>query len=136
MSTATHPVRVTASDENGVEQPSEFVSLETGRKVMARDGDLPRALAKRLAAALSAATWDEFADVGGPDEPVFVSRSATVEIAMTADEMRAVLAASAKVPDSNVASAVNPKCRGEMICREFSTGDGDCHCGIRFHGEC
>lgn len=103
---------------------------------MARDGDLPRALAKRLAAALSAATWDEFADVGGPDEPVFVSRSATVEIAMTADEMRAVLAASAKVPDSNVASAVNPKCRGEMICREFSTGDGDCHCGIRFHGEC
>lgn len=80
MNTATHTVRITASDENGVEQPSEFESLATGRKVTARDGDLPRNLAKRLADALSAAAWDEFADVGGPDEPVFVSRSATIEL--------------------------------------------------------
>lgn len=136
MNTATHTVRITASDENGVENPSEFVSLATGRKVTARDGDLPRNLAKRLADALSAAAWDEFADVGGPDEPVFVSRSATIELMLTADEMRSVLAASTKVSESKTAPAVNSKCRGEMICREFSSGDGDCLCGMRFPGEC
>jgi hypothetical protein len=124
-----NPVNITVSDVNGVESPYEFC-FAGGRKAVVPREELTSALVARIDAALASAKWEEYADVGGPDEPVFVERNATVALELSDEEVRSVFS-----PPPPPISAQPATCRGEMICREFSTGDGDCCCGMRYPGE-
>ena len=122
-------VSITVSDVNGVESPYEF-RFASGRKAVVPREELTAALVARIDAALASAKWDEFADVGGPDEPVFVERNATVALELSDEEVRSLFS-----PPPPPIIAQPATCRGEMICREFATGDGDCCCGMRYPGE-